>query len=429
MSRRTRYDQAMINRVRLVCRLLIATVSCIGAAVRAESWHQFRGPGGDGRTTARLPVEWSETRNVRWKTPLPGKAWASPVEAEGRIWAANATPDGRRLSVVCVAADSGRVDRDITLFEPEKPAFCHPFNSHASPTPVIAGGRVFVHFGSAGTACVEAATGKILWTRQDLPCNHHRGPGSSPIVFENLLVLTFDGFDLQYVVALDQKTGRTVWKTDRSIAYRSSDGDLKKAYATPTVFTHAGRLQLVSPAADGTVAYDPRTGRELWKVQHGGYNAAARPLYVHGLVVINTEGGDRLLAVRPDGAGDVTATHVAWRFGKATPTRPAQIVVGDHLYMVNDKGIFTCLDVRTGGLCWQERRTGRHTAALLEAAGRLYACDEDGTTMVVAANPERFALLAENVLADGCMASPAVVGDDLVIRTKTHLYRISAAGD
>lgn len=396
----------------------------VAPAAAAESWNQFRGPRGDGRTSARLPLEWSEERNVRWKTALPGRAWASPVEADGRIWLANATADGRRLSLLCVDAASGRIARDVTLFEPSEPAYAHPYNSHASPTPVVVAGRVFVHFGSAGTACVAADTGAILWSRQDLPCDHHRGPGSSPIPFEHLLIVNFDGFDRQYVVALDRGTGRTAWKSDRSIDYGSADGDLKKAYGTPLVLEHAGRLQLVSPAAAGTVAYDPRTGAELWKVRHGGYNTASRPLFTHGLVVLAMEGGDRLLAVRPDGGGDVTPTHVAWRFGKSTPTRPSPTVVGDHLYLVGDTGIFSCLDVRTGAARWQERRTGRHSASPVEAAGRLYACDEDGTTVVVAADPERFTVLAENRLDAGCMASPAVVGDDLVLRTKTHLYRI-----
>lgn len=410
-------------------RLLFMILVCVrlaGAAACAEEpWNQFRGPGGDGRTAARLPLEWSETQHVRWKTAVPGKAWASPVVADGRIWLANAPEDGRRLSLVCVDAASGRIERDIALFEPAEPASVHPYNSHASPTPVVVGKRVFAHFGSAGTACVAADTGAVLWTRQDLPCNHHRGPGSSPIPFADLLIVNFDGFDRQYVVALDQATGRTAWKNDRSIDYGSSDGDVKKAFCTPIVIEHGGRTQLVSPAAVGTVAYDPRTGRELWQVRHGGYNTAARPLFAHGLVVINMEVGDRLLAVRPDGAGDITKSHVAWRFGKSTPTRPSQVAVGDHLYMVSDTGIFTCLDVRTGRPLWQERRTGRHSAALLESTGRLYACDEDGTTVVVAADPQRFAVLAENRLDAGCMASPAVVDDDLVIRTKTHLYRIS----
>ena len=411
-----------MHHARLAC-LTCLSLAAAGAAAEPP-WNQFRGPGGDGRTAARLPLEWSETSNVRWKTEVPGKAWASPVAADGRIWLANATADGRRLSLVCVDAADGRITRDITLFEPARPAFAHAYNSHASPTPVVVGNRVFAHFGSAGTAAVAADTGVVLWVRQDLPCDHHRGPGSSPIPFEDLLIVNFDGCDQQYVVALDQATGATVWKTERSIDYGASDGDAKKAYGTPRVIEHRGRLQLVSPAAVGTVAYDPRTGRELWQVRHGGYNTAARPLFVHGLVVINMEGGDRLLAVRPDGTGNVTKTHVAWRYGKGTPTRPSQVAVGDHLYMVSDTGIFTCLDVRTGRPLWQERRTGRHSAALLESAGRLYACDEDGTTVVVAADPGRFTVLAENRLAAGCMASPGVVADDLVIRTKSHLYRI-----
>ena len=394
------------------------------AAARGPSWNQFRGFDGSGATAAALPLEWSETHNVRWKTPVPGKAWASPVEADGRIWLANATEDGRRLSAVCVDAATGGILHDITLFEPAEPMFCHPYNSYASPTPVVTNGRVFMHFGSAGTACLDAATGAVVWKRDDLPCDHHRGPGSSPIAVDDLLVVNFDGFDVQYVVALEQATGRTAWKTDRTIDYGSDNGDLKKAYCTPTVIEHAGRRQLVSPAAVGTVAYDPVTGRELWKVHHGGFNAAARPLFAGGVIVIVVEGGDRVVAVRPDGEGDVTRTHVAWKFGKSTPTRPSPCAVGDHLYMVSDRGIFTCLDLRSGESVWQERREGRHSAALLESHGRLYACDEDGTTVVVAADPTGYRILAENRLDDGCMASPCVVGDDLVLRTKTHLYRI-----
>ncbi len=404
---------------------LSAGKTASAAESTAPSWNQFRGPTGDGRSlSTNLPTTWSEQENICWKTPIAGKAWSSPVIENNIVWLTNATEDGSRLSVLAVDATSGKILKDITAFEIAEPAFCHPFNSYASPTPVIADGKLWVHYGSAGTACIDTRSAEIIWARQDLPCDHHRGPGSSPILFEDLLILTFDGFDYQYVAALDQKTGSTVWKTDRTINYESDDGDFKKAYCTPQVFTHDGRLQMVSPAAVGTIAYNPRTGQELWTVYHGGFNAAARPLYTHGVVVICMAGGDRLLAVRPDGTGDITATNVAWKFAKSAPTRPSQVVVGDHLYMVSDKGVFSCLDITTGEPFWTTRHSGSHSASLIESGGRLYACDEDGTCVVFQANPNAWELIAENELESGCMASPAVIGNDLIIRTKTHLYRI-----
>ena len=239
-----------------------------------------------------------------------------------------------------------------------------------------------------------------------------------------MLIVNFDGFDLQYVVALDKQTGKTIWKKDRTIDYGSDDGDMKKAYCTPTVIEHGGQRQLISPAAVATIAYDPLTGEELWKVYHGGYNAAARPLYSHGLVFISTEGGLRLLAVRPDGKGDVTKSHIAWTCAKSTPTRPSQLIVNDHLYMVNDTGIVSCLDVHTGRTTWTHRMGGRHSASPIHAGGRIYFFDEDGTSRVIEASPDQFRLLSENRLAAGCMASPAVLDHALIVRTKTHLYRI-----
>ena len=389
-------------------------------------WNQFRGPTGDGRSPSpHLPTEWSETENVRWKTAIPGKAWSSPVVLNDTIWLANATEDGKQLSALMIDAADGTIKKEIVVFDIAEPMYCHPFNSYASPTPVAAAGRIWVHYGSAGTACLDAATGKIIWSRQDLPCDHHRGPGSSPILFEDLLILTFDGYDQQYVTALNRDTGESVWRTDRTTDYGSDDGDMKKAYCTPTVLLSNDQPQLVCPGAVATIAYDPHSGEELWTVYHGGFNAAARPLFSHGLVIICTAGGDHLVAVRPNGRGDVTADRVAWTFGKAAPTRPSQSVVGDHLFMVNDKGIFSCLNIETGAACWSERHTGRYSASLIEAGRRLYACDEDGNCVIFKANPDGFEILAENSLDAGCMASPAVIENDILIRTTTHLYRIS----
>lgn len=388
-------------------------------------WNQFRGPSGDGMASqAQLPTQWSEQKNIVWKTAIRGKAWSSPVIWEDRIWMTSATEDGRELYALCVDVTTGNIIHDITVFRIAEPMFCYPYNSYASCTPVVEKDRLWVHYGSAGTACLDTRTGRILWTRQDLPCNHYRGPGSSPIVFENLLIVNFDGYDYQYVVALDKETGKTVWKQDRTIDYGTDNGDLKKAFCTPTVFQHQGRWQLVSPAAVATISYDPFTGREWWKVYHGGFNAAARPIYTHGLVLIITEGGLKMLAVRPDGQGDVTSTHIAWTNQKQIPTRSSPVVVGDYVYMVSDIGVASCLNVVTGEAMWAERLGGKYSASPIYASGRIYFFDEEGKSFVIRATPERLIKLATNELDNGCMASPAVFENALIVRTKTHLYRI-----
>ncbi len=410
--------------MRQLLALLLFTI-CHSTVAADDYWNQFRGPSDNGHSPAKLPIEWSEATNVAWKTAIDGKAWSSPVVWSDHIWLSNATVDGKRLSAVCVDAKSGKIAKDITVFEIAEPFFCIDYNSYASPTPVIEDGRLWVHYGSAGTACLDTASGTILWARQDLPCDHLRAAGSSPIIYGDLLYLTFDGSDYQYVAALDKSTGKTVWKTDRTIDYGTDNGDFKKAYSTPIVFEHEGRLQLLSPASVGSQSYDPMTGEVLWTVYHDGFNAAARPLYSHGKVFINLQRGLCLLAVRPDGNGDVTKTHIEWDTKKATPTRPSQLIIGDHLYMITDKGIVSCLDVETGKTIWTERMGGSHSASPIYADGRIYFAAEDGKMRVIAADPKEFKLLAENQLDDGSMASPAVIENDLLIRTKTHLYRIT----
>ncbi|HUY34299.1 MAG TPA: PQQ-binding-like beta-propeller repeat protein [Pirellulales bacterium] len=403
--------------------LLLTVLPTVATA--EEVWTQFRGPDGSGLSDATgLPIEWSETKHVTWKTPLRGKAWSSPVVWGEQVWLTNATEDGKRLSALCIDRAGGRVRRDVLVFAIAKPQFCYPFNSYASPTPVIEEGRIYVHYGSHGTACLDTATGKNLWTRQDFPCDHHRGAGSSPIVHGNLLFLTFDGFNVQYVVALDKTTGETVWKRDRQIDYGTTNGDSMKAYGTPRVIEAGGRLQLVSPSAGATIAYNPLTGDELWRVRSGGMNAAAPPLFALGRLLINTaDGGFKQFAVRPDGAGDVTETHVEWKEQEGVPSRCAPLVVGDLLFMTNEAGVVSCLEAATGKLVWRHRLGGHYSASPVSAEGRLYFSSEDGDFPVIAARRE-YKLLATNQLETGSMASPAIAGKAIFLRTKTHLYRI-----
>jgi outer membrane protein assembly factor BamB len=403
--------------------LLLAALTPAGDA--AQNWPQFRGPHGDGKSDATgLPVTWSESKNVVWKTAIHDKGWSSPVVWGDQVWLTTARPDGKRLFAVGVDRNSGKVVHDLVVFEVEKPEFCHEQNSYASPTPCVEEGRVYVHFGTYGTACLDTKTGQKLWERRDLHCNHFRGPASSPILYDGLLFAHFDGVDVQYVVALDKATGKTVWRKDRNTYFKpGTDPDLKKAYGTPAVITVEGKAQLISPAAAATVAYDPRTGEELWRVYHGGMNVAAPPLAGLGRVFLCTgDGGLKLLAVKPTGKGDVTATHIDWKHGQRVPSRSSPLLVGDLLYMVNEEGIASCLEAQTGREVWHERLGGRYWASPLYAEGRLYFFSEGGVTHVGEAG-RSWKELAANKLETGCMGSPAVAGKSLFIRTKTHLYR------
>jgi outer membrane protein assembly factor BamB len=292
---------------------------------------------------------------------------------------------------------------------------------------------VYVHFGSYGTACLDTATGKVLWERHDLPCRHFRGPGSSAILFENLLVLTFDGADMQYLTALDKKTGQTVWKTDRSTTWKDLDaegkptreGDLRKSFTTPLVIDAGDRLELISPASYEAFAYDPRTGKELWKVHHASYSPAACPVFGQGLLfVVTGRGKTELWAMRVDGHGDVTDTHVAWKIGDPpVPQEPSLLLVDDLLYMVSNNGVATCLEAATGKPVWSERIGGNFLASPILADGRIYFFNTQGKTTVIKAG-RAYEVLATNTLDSGFMASPSVMGKALFLRTKTHLYRI-----
>ena len=391
------------------------------------NWNQFRGPDGNGKTTASgLPLTWSDTENVRWKTAIHGKGWSSPVMWGDHIWLTTAAEDGKRMSAVCVDFATGDIVHDIVLYQNESPRFCHPQNSYASPTPFLEAGRVYVHFGSYGTTCLDAKTGEKVWDRRDIECNHWRAPGSSPIMHGDLLIAAYDGYDRQFVLALNKHTGETVWKTDRDIDYGTDNGDRMKAYSTAKVIEHNGRAELVSPSAVATIAYDPLSGRELWKVYHGGMNAAPRPLFAHGLVYI-TGGSGRtsLIAVRPGGSGDVTDSHIVWGTGRSAPKRPSQIIVGDLMYMITDDGIAVCVQAKTGEEVWKERLRGEYWASPLYAEGRIYCFSKDGKCPVFAAS-DKFQLLAQNELPAGIWGSPAVCEKSLIVRTRSHLYRLEA---
>ena len=396
-----------------------------GSRSASGSWTAFRGTDGTGIAAADLPVNFGEGNHVAWKTAIHGRGWASPVVLDGQVWLATAGEDGKTMSAVCVDAQSGMVLHDVLLFENPEPEFAHPTNSYASCTPAIEPGRVYLHFGHYGTAALDTATGKVLWTRRDLPCNEFRGPGSSPIVWRNLLIVNCDGYDFQYVVALDKATGKTVWKTDRNIEYGTDNGDNKKAYATPSVLNVDGREELVSSAAAETVAYDPATGQEIWRVRMGGMNAAARPLPLGDLLIL-TGGQDEtsLVALRPRGTGQ-QAGNIVWKSNKAVPQRPSPILVGGELYMVADNGVATCRDAATGKMHWTERLGGEFWASPVCDGKNLFCCGKGGEVIVIAASTE-FRVVATNKFDEGFVASPAIDENALFLRGEHHLYRIDS---
>jgi outer membrane protein assembly factor BamB len=417
----------------------------LAVAARAD-WPEFRGPTGDGHVsvagntnTVGFPLHWSETNNVRWKTEIPDRGWSTPVVMDGQVWLTTATEDGHDFFALGVDADSGKIRFNEKLFHSDAPEpLGNSVNSYATPSPVIEPGRVYVHFGSYGTACLDTATGNVVWKRDDLPCRHYRGPSSSPVMFENLLILTMDGADLQYSIALDKNTGRTVWKTDRSVAWNDQDapgkmakeGDLRKAHSTPLIVTADNKVQLLSAGAKAAYSYDPRTGRELWRVHYGDWSVAPRPLFDRGLAyfvtgLMKTE----LWAVKVDGEGDVTDTHVVWKARTHIGKYASPILVDGLLYTAAEQSFLSCLDAATGEVVWTERIGGSYEASPIYADGRLYFFNTEGTTTVL--KPGRSCeVLATNTLDDGFMASPAVAGKAFFLRTRTHLYRIeSSAGE
>jgi outer membrane protein assembly factor BamB len=266
-----------------------------------------------------------------------------------------------------------------------------------------------------------------VWRNQQLRANHQNGPGASPALWRNLLILHFDGIDRQFVTALDKRTGRVVWKVPRS-GEMNPRPEYQKAYCTPLIAELGGRWQLISPAADWVYSYDPATGEELWKAAYGklGFSTVPRPVAGHGMVYICTSFvRSRLLAIRYDGSGDVSDSHVAWTTDRQVPRMPSLLLVGNELYMVSDDGIATCLDAKTGEELWRERLPGGYSASPLLAAGRIYISNRDGLTTVLQPGRE-FQRLTANSLDGQIMASPAALDGALIYRTDSHLYRIES---
>ena len=414
-------NRSRSRRPALLIVLLAGALRIHGAPeVNSNDWPQFRGPTGQGHSTETgLPIEWSESRNVVWKTPVPGRGWSSPVVADGRIWLTTATKDkGASLRALAYDVENGRELINVEVFRLRSADLTNPKNSHASPTPIVEGDRVYVHFGAQGTAALSTS-GEIIWKTR-LPYESQHGNGGSPALYGDLLIVSCDGSDDAFVAALDKRTGKTRWRASRRQPF-------DQAYSTPLVIRVGERDEIVSVGAYRAAAYDPETGKEIWRVSYAdGFSNVPRPVYGHGLVYIATGFQQpSLLAVRADGTGDVTKTHIAWTLRRAAPLTPSPLLVGDELYVVNDGGIATCLNAKTGEPRWIQRLVGgNYSASPVLADGRIYFLSESGVATVIAPGKE-FRRLATNTLDGDTLASMAIAAGSIFIRTDSHLYRIA----
>jgi len=424
-----------------------APTAAAAEAPTAGAWPEWRGANGTGVAAGTgYPLTWSETKNVAWKTPLPGRGWSSPVVAGGRVWMTTAfevpcSPEEAkerlkqntsdqpltlmsevRLHAQCVEAATGKLLHDVEILKVKDPQWVHQQNSYASPTPVLADGKLYAHFGTFGTACVDTATGSVLWRNQDIQLMHENGPGSSPVVWRDKVIFHADGSDTQRIVALDAATGRLAWETKRSGALHENP-QLQKSYGTPILLERDGQTVLFSNGADWIYGYDPATGRELWRKAYGelGFSLSARPVESQGLVVFST--GFMKPSLQAVKCGATGEPELVWTANKNVPTIPSPLALGDEIFFLADQSMASCVDARTGEERYRERLGGNFNASPLAADGRIYASSREGVTHVLAAGPE-FKKLAENSLDGQQWATMAAVDGAFFIRTDTALYRI-----
>ncbi|WDI40592.1 PQQ-binding-like beta-propeller repeat protein [Bremerella sp. P1] len=411
--------------------VLLGSSQLAGQATAQSNWFQFRGPTGQGiAATATLPKEWGPEKNIAWRQEVPGLGWSSPVVAGNRIFLTTAVPQSEEkkadqsLRTLCLDADTGKILWDVEVFlqDGETAPRIHGKNSHASPTPYLEGELVYVHFGHMGTACLRQKDGSIVWSTQELSYRPTHGNGGSPVIWGDHLIFSIDGADMQAVIALDKATGELAWKTERNVE------DIPKyfSFSTPLLIEVDGKTQLISAGSGVVMAVDPSDGKEIWRAGYGkGYSVVPRPIFANGLVYVCT-GYDRatLIAVRPDGEGDVTDSHIAFTIDRNVPLNPSLLSVGTSIYMISDNGILTCLDGLTGEVVWRERVGGNFSSSLLYADGVIYLLDEAGKSTVVKPGNE-YEAVAENDLAERALSSLGVIDNDILLRTEKALYRIA----
>ena len=436
------------------CFFIILVWMFFGSVLQAQTpdktkvqWNQLRGDhAGIASDSAKPPVKINLDQQTVWQTEIPGTGWSSPVYQDGLIWLTTSVSKEAskeeiekqlagdplakiktlaksvQLRAIAVEKSTGKLIHNILLTTVSKPKPINPLNSYASPTPAISKGRVICHFGSYGTWCLNAKTGEKLWDTKFV-IKHSVGPGSSPVVFDDRVILVCDGTDQQYVAAVDLETGKEIWKTNRP-PIRATNGEYRKAYSTPILIDAGQKRQVVVPGAQWIAAYELENGKEIWRLDHGrGFSVTPMPIYDSGLVIFSTGYMKaEFVAVDPTGTGDVTETHLKWR-SRGAPKMPSFVCESGRIYSVSDDGILTCLDAKTGQQVKRVRVGGNYSSSPLLAGGNLYISNRDGAMKVIQCSSE-LKTIATNQFGSQIMASPILIGDDLLVRTAEKLIRI-----
>ena len=425
--------------MRFSARLIVITIailfSFLSSCVKNQdnNWTHFRGNDLSGISEVKgLPVSWNDSTNIEWKVEIDGRGWSSPVVYGDQIWCTTATPDGKSMYAICNDLKTGEQIFRIKIFEPDTVYRKHAINSYATPTSCIENGFVYVHFGRYGTACINTNSGETVWERTDFQCEHVQGPGSSLLLYKDLLIVHFEGTDIQYIVALDKMSGETVWKSERpQECYEPLDDIAKKAYVTPIIVNVKGKEMLISNGSAVAIAYDPLTGNEIWRIVEGAESTVSMPVVSDGIVYYYTgfeldEEGKRfaeLLAVNPDGEGDLTNTNIIWR-NRTPPQQLSTPVIKDGLiYTIDSEATMMCLDALTGEVAWSNKLKGKYHSSPISAGGYIYFNSIKGETIVIKEG-RNLEIVANNSLDGEIWTTPAIADGSMLIRTSKFLYRI-----
>jgi outer membrane protein assembly factor BamB len=412
--------------------LLSATSSC-QTGRRGGDWTHFRGSNLDGISHDKsAPLNWTETDNIAWKSAMEGRGWSSPVVYDNQVWYTTATPDGKEMFAVCTDFNTGQNLFNVRVFQPDTLYRKNAINSYATPTPCIEDDFVYVHFGRYGTACLSTETGQIVWSRTDLQCEHVQGPGSSLILYRDKLIVHLEGSDVQYIVALDKTTGETVWQTDRPAELMDKlEWIGKKAYITPLIVKVNGKDLLISNGSAVCIAYDPETGKEIWRIVQGEDSTISMPSEEDGIIYFYTSfvtppGGDpyaELLAVDPNGKGDIAATNIIWRIKSPILQLLSPLVKNGLIYTIDTEGTLLCIDAKTGETVWSEKLNGKYNSSPVYIAGHIYFSSIRGETIVIKEG-RTLEVVSRNNLDGEIWATPAVVDRSILMRTSKYLYKI-----